>query len=731
MEFRRLPIGTYTFSETQAPYGYLIDTTVRSFTIAADGSVTGDWYVANDRQQYRIQIVKEKESGVWNSETGQYDFPIVPAEGIIFSVYAAENIDDATGNLIWAQDTRVEEIQTDASGVATTTSDLFPGAYYAIETAATPDVVLDDQTRYPLSVVPTDQTTPIVTIEANNGEPIQNRAIAGAIGLVKVAGDTSLPLSGCTFNVFSAAGDLVDTITSGEDGLAHTKTLPYGVYTLIETQAYVGYALAEPQTVIISMQPEELDGFSDVSITIANQRLARVEIYKISENDQRPLSGVLFAIFDATTNTQVATMTTNEDGRAEATLHMGEYYMQEIETQDGYALSSERIPITAAWAAIYRFDLTNRKTEAILYKRDGTTLEGLSGAEYTVLDAEGTEVYIGTTGADGTLHVRGLLPGTYTFTETRAPHGYSLNADVNTFTIDRYGNVTGDTLIENDKTEVILFKQDALTQQFLPGAEFTVYNADGKEVWRGTTGADGTLHVVGIDPGVYTFQETAAPNGYTVINVVKTFTLDVYGKATGETLLQNEPTALVVHKTSTLSTVGLEGMQFEVNDAATGEPVEFEYVPEIRAYIPTYAIPVYNAGTSRVMAATLDEQGVRATSETSGTILITDADGLARIYYLTPGVYVVVETTAPQGFLMDSAPMSVSINEGTLLSNAAIAALENTPDDTPTGWSDALDEGLGIWAVLVLLMGAAILYRVSEWKERLEEQPIENQETKW
>lgn|GEM_PF-2103438 len=474
VEFERLPIGTYTFTETQATEGYLIDPTVFTFTIEEDGSITGETYVSNTRQQLQLQITKNKESGVYNEDTQTYDFPIVPAEGVQFSVFAAEEITDAVGNVIYNADDRVEVITTDASGVARTSTDLYYGRYYAIETAVTPDIILDD-TRYDLTATQPDQTTPVVIQSFNDGEPIINRAIMGTLEIHKIAGDTGVPMMGVVFEVYDPNGDLVDVLTTNESGNAVTKVLPYGQYTLLETRTWSGYILSENQHFMIYEAPAEGEIISEAEITLANQRMATVEVYKVTSDGQLPMNNVIFGIFDTQTDAEIARITTDQSGYGYVEIIGGSYYMQELETWDGYAVISEPIPLDAQNATLYTFRETNEPTTTEIIKQgtDGTRLPNMyftvkranPGIPLEFVYSEADQAYICTeclapediinatttprTMTNGQVRILGLKAGEYLVTEVQAPPGYIIDQTPVSLTVQRGDAATNAAVLTN------------------------------------------------------------------------------------------------------------------------------------------------------------------------------------------------------------------------------------------------------------------------------------------
>ena len=128
----------------------------------------------------------------------------------------------------------VGEYTTDSDGYIELENDLEEGKYYAEEIQAAPGYIRDTQER--TFRVKRGETTEIVW---------ENTAQYGQIQVIKKSKDynsiNGLPagtlLQGATFEIYDKAQNVVDTVVSNERGLAISKLLPLGRYTIKETKA--------------------------------------------------------------------------------------------------------------------------------------------------------------------------------------------------------------------------------------------------------------------------------------------------------------------------------------------------------------------------------------------------------------------------------------------------------------------------------------------------------------
>ncbi|WP_413147069.1 SpaA isopeptide-forming pilin-related protein [Enterococcus durans] len=263
------------------------------------------------------------------------------------------------------------------------------------------------------------------------------------------------------------------------------------------------------------------------------------------------------------------------------------------------------------------------KGQAKIFKRDANTDALLAGATFDLKDANNQTVKTVTTDASGSATVAGLTAGNYSFVETKAPNGYTLDANPIPFTIEKNQTTAKEVTATDEETlgSVVLSKVDADTGKTLPGAIFELDTAAGKRVKdQLVTDKTGEIFVDKLLPGDYQFIEKTAPTGYT---------------------LDSQPIAFTIEKGQTTA------KQVKVTNKATPGSV---------------VLTKKDAETAEVLPDAVFELQ-KSDGTTITTDLTTDVSGKISVDSLEPGDYQFVETVAPTGYEIDKTPVKFTITK--------------------------------------------------------------------
>ncbi|WP_419747596.1 SpaA isopeptide-forming pilin-related protein [Clostridium perfringens] len=354
-------------------------------------------------------------------------------------------------------------------------------------------------------------TNPVnVTVKPNKVSiaEMTDTQIKGKIQVLKVDEETNTPLQGAEFEI-TQDGKHIETITTGENGIATSSLLPFGNYLVKEIKAPAKYVLnGEEHPVTIS------ENGKTIEITHTNKIIkGKVAVKKIdSEIADLNLEGAEFTIYDNNKNS-VATITTNKDGYAESEpLNYGIYTMKETKAPEGYLLSNKvwDINITED-GKVYSYDITNDviKGKLQIVKVDSENEEKpVEGAGFDVIAVnvngikEGTVVDHVVTDKDGFAYTKDLRYGDYKFHETDTPKGYWKSDKDYSFSITENGK-TYVKYVKNSpiQAKVRVIKVDSKDGKPLKGVKFQIRNTDTKKLVEFT-------NFIGIIPYKTTTLET-------------------------------------------------------------------------------------------------------------------------------------------------------------------------------------------------------------------------------
>ena len=598
----------------------------------------------------------------------------------------------------------------------------------------------------------------------------------GKITIHKRDAETRADLAGAKFEVAAAEdiyvgngyciypkGTVIDTITTGTDGIAETtKALYKGYsYTVTEIEAPKGYSISDEPTQTIKLVEQQAEFVVDFE---NEQNTIPFEITKTDISTGELIPDCTFEILNEN-NEQVITGTTDENGIAHFQLAIGKYFYREISAPDIYEIDDSAYPFEITENDdIVKAKMTNKKKTGSIKVTKTTTgnlnIEGIKFFATGISDTNKDLKFEATTNENGVAMFDKLVIGKYVITEdgSTVPAAY-LTADEQEVTVEY--NETAEVAFENiEKTGSITVHKTTEGQKNIEGITFYLRGTSdsGREInIPATTDKDGVAVFENVPIGTYSIieDEETVPYGYLVADE-KEVTV-IYSETVDAEIINNEQTGTIkVHK-RTEGDLNISGITFylkgtsdsgrEINIPATTDKdgvAVFENVPvgtymviEDEKTVPygylvaaekevtvTYAETVdtdilneEQTGTIQIHKKTADMsnvEGIRfilsGISDTGREInipAITDKDGLAKFEGVPVGTYTITEdgSTVPYGYLVaDSKQVTVAYAQtvDTDMVN------EKAPDTPNTGVTDNDTDGrTALCSVAIILAGAA------------------------
>nr|WP_243894507.1 SpaA isopeptide-forming pilin-related protein [Clostridium perfringens] len=370
-----------------------------------------------------------------------------------------------------------------------------------------------------------------VTVKPNKVSTVEmvDTQIKGKIQILKIDAETQKPLKGAEFEVKNANGERVETIISGDDGIAETGVLPFANYAIKEIKAPDKYTLnGKEYPVSITKHMET------VKLTIANtKKNGSIEIVKKGD-DGKLLEGAEFNLED-TNGKVIATQKSNKDGKVVfSDLKEGNYVIKEVNSPNGYNIVNP-VNVEVKADEVTKLDLTDKATtgKLLIKKVDIATGKEVPGAKIKVTCTEGLDKgksfeFVSTDKEQEFT----LKAGKYEYVETQAPKGYELNKEVGKFEITKEGQVVKCEVKDKATTGKLLIKKvDVATGKEVPGAKIKVTCTEGLDKGK-------SFEFVSTDKeqeftlkaGKYEYVETQAPKGYELNKEVGKFEITKEGQ---------------------------------------------------------------------------------------------------------------------------------------------------------------------------------------------------------
>lgn len=497
-----LPYGVYTVHQTKGWDGREKITDFDVF-INTDGK-TYKFLINNKNFESYLKVVK------LDKETGKQ----IVYEGAAFEIYDSDN-HRVTMQYTYPQVTSIHTFYTNKEGYLITPEKLPYGDYTLKEVQAPYGYVLDD-TPIPFSISQenssTDTGVTVVKVKARDvaQKGVINITKTGEIfSSVKENNGVYTPkysvgnLKGAVFEIYAAEditaldgtvryeqGTLVDTVTTDDDGVAKSKELYLGKYTVIEKTAPNGYvhnAVKYDAELTYAGQNVSVTS-TDISVYNERQKVS-VSLKKIMANDKTfgignngEITSVRFGIYAdediKTSNGDVipkdalitfANCDKNGSIVFDCDLPVGfKWYAKEIATDAHYILSDTKYEFDTEYQGqdIKVIDIKINNDKAIennlIYgsvkglKIDRETQEVIKGATFGLFKSDTTElteenaILTAITDESGIFAFNNVPFGEYLIKELKPADGYLDNEDVFTVTIKDNEQVVELTAI-NDK----------------------------------------------------------------------------------------------------------------------------------------------------------------------------------------------------------------------------------------------------------------------------------------
>ncbi len=516
----------------------------------------------------------------------------------------------------------------------------------------------------------------------------------GKITIHKRDAETRADLAGAKFEVAAAEdiyvgngyciypkGTVIDTITTGADGIAETTKAIYKgySYTVTEIEAPKGYSISDEPTQTIKLVEQQAEFVVDFD---NKQNTIPFEITKTDISTGELIPDCTFEILNENKE-QVITGTTDENGIAHFQLAIGKYFYREISAPDIYEIDDTPYPFEITENDdIVKAEMTNKKKSGSIKVTKTTTgnlnIEGIKFFATGISDTNKDLKFEATTNENGVAMFDKLVIGKYVITEdgSTVPAAY-LTADEQEVTVEY--NETAEVAFENiEKTGSIVVHKTTEGQRNIEGIRFILSGVSdtGREIRiEAVTDKDGIATFENVPIGTYTITEdgSTVPYGYLVADE-KEVKVE-YAQTIDATILNNEQTGSIkVHK-KTADMTNVEGIRFILSGVSdTGREIRIEAV--------------------------------------------TDKDGLAKFEGVPVGTYTITEdgSTVPYGYLVaDSKQVTVTYAQTV----DADMFNEKVPDTPNTGSSDNdIDGRTVLGGVVVILAGFAIVMFSRKRKER-------------
>lgn len=477
-----LPYGVYTVHQTK---GWDGREKIKDFDvfINSDGK-TYKFLINNANFESYLKVVK------LDKETGKQ----IAYEGAAFEIY------DSDGHRVnmqftYPQVTTIHTFYTNSEGYLITPEKLPYGDYTLVEVQAPYGYVLDS-TPIPFTITQENSSTDTgVTVVKVKARDIAQK---GTISITKtgeifssvdVTNDVYTPqysvgnLKDAVFEIYAAEdittldgtvryyqGEKVDEITTGANGVAKSKQLYLGKYTVIEKTAPNGYVNSNEQYDVELTYAGQNVSVTNTELSVYNERqrvtvslkkvLEENEIFNLGNNDE--ITSITFGLYAGETITAsdktyipadalITSASCDKDGNItfDCDLPIGyRFYVKEISTNEHYILDDTKYEFNTEYQGqtVSTIDIKINNDMDILnnliygsvkgFKYDRETNEPIGNALFGLFNSDETEftednaILTAESDKDGVFTFENIPYGNWIICELKPADGYLENTEI-------------------------------------------------------------------------------------------------------------------------------------------------------------------------------------------------------------------------------------------------------------------------------------------------------------
>ena len=604
----KLKEGTYRVVEVSAPSGYVINTTEKKINLdkthtkitvdfedkkneviiekrdasdnsfvsgavlrlirVSDNKVIDEWTTNNkghsvrglEKGEYKVIEVKAPNGYTLSSSEVTVTITGEETEPITAVFYNSDNqivINkvDEDGNPLSGAKLRITNSSGSEIDTFTTTKDpytidkLDPGTYYVEEIEAPSGYALNKE-RESFTI---DENTTSVQVTMEN--------VKSFIYIGKVDMSSGSYIAGAKLKLTSEDGSYSETFTSSNTPLK--VEVPYGKYTLEETEAPSGYIKTDEKVSI------DFNVNTTSNIYTISNKTGGLTIQKIDSETGKAVSGAVLEIRNSSGDL-VKTVTTTDTPIVVSDLSDGTYKIVETDTPDGYIKSDKEYEVTISSSNPNpSITIENEPIIVNLGKIDARTGEYIAGATMRLSRLDGEMEPITFVSTNSPYTVERLPKGIYSLEEIEAPIGYVGTASKITFEVLETGKVQN-VNISNDITTISINNKRLLVEAE-SGYKFRLEKRTGELVEEFTT-TEEEYRSKELELGDYTLKQVETPNGV-ILNDEKIYFSITNSNEVNIINFANDFTKVTISKKDITNSEEVEGAHLVIRDSE-GKVVE-------------------------------------------------------------------------------------------------------------------------------------------------------------